>query len=62
MRIKRKPLGKPKFSIGQTFKDMGLTHKIIAIDHPQSYTFIYTCEDSNGHQYKIEQWLLENYM
>lgn len=54
--------GKPKYSIGQTFEHGGLTHKIIWIDQPRSYTFIYTCKLSDGRTYKIEEWQIQSFM
>ena len=55
-------LGKSKYSIDQTFQFAGLTHKIIWIDHPRSYTFIYTCKDSDGRTYKLEESQIKNFM
>jgi len=55
-------LGKAKYSIGDTFQAMGLTHKIIWIDHVRSYTFIYTFIDSDGRKHKLEEWQIQHYM
>ena len=54
--------GKAKFSIGQTFQHAGLTHEIIWIDNPRSYTFIYTCKDSDGRTYKLEEWQIQRFI